>query len=301
MTKSMILALALTAGVSTPCLAQNPGPERLAEVEIRPQRIADDLYVLFGYGGNIAVQLGEQGVLLVDTQFPELVPKIRAAIAEIGGGEIEFAVNTHWHYDHAEGNQGFGPQGVWFVAQSESRRRLTIDNTIDTRTRPAFPQPAYPPPALPIASFEDRMQLHFNGERIDLLHFGPAHTAGDAAVFFRRHNAVHMGDVFLPGGYPFVDADNGGDLDGMIAFCRAVMTELDEDSIVIPGHGPVSTYADLARYTQMLQSVRDAIATLVDSGATLEQVIAAQPTAAWDEAYGDPAAFIDRAYLSLTR
>jgi cyclase len=110
-----------------------------------------------------------------------------------------------------------------------------------------------------------------------------------------------MGDVFLPAGYPFVDAANGGDLDGMIAFCRAVMTELDEDSVVIPGHGPVATYADLARFTQMLQSVRDKIAALIESGATLEQVIAAKPTAAWDEIYGNPAAFIDRAYLSLSR
>jgi len=301
MTQSKLVTLTLAALACAPCFSQNPGPERLAEVEIRPQRIADDLYVLFGYGGNIAVQLGEQGILLVDTQFPELVPKVRAAIAQVSNGEIEFAINTHWHYDHTEGNQGFGPQGVWFIAQTESQRRLTVDNMIDTRTRPAFPQPTYPIEARPIVSFDDRLQLHFNGEQIDLLHFGPAHTAGDAAVIFRRHNAVHMGDVFLPAGYPFVDAANGGDLDGMIAFCRAVMSELDEDAVVIPGHGPVATWADLAQYTQMLQSVRDRIAALIESGATLEQVIAAKPTAAWDEIYGNPAAFIDRAYLSLTR
>jgi glyoxylase-like metal-dependent hydrolase (beta-lactamase superfamily II) len=297
----MLFATLTATLVSTVCLAQNPGAARLAEVEIRAERIADDLYVLFGYGGNIAVQLGDQGVLIVDAQFPELVPKIRAAIADLGGEEIEFGINTHWHYDHAEGNQRFGAEGVWFIAQAESRRRLTIDNTIDTRSRPAFPQPAYPATAVPVASFEDRMQVHYNGERIDLLHFGPAHTAGDAAVFFRAHNAVHMGDVFLPRGYPFVDADNGGDLDGMIAFCRAVLTELDEDAVVIPGHGPVTDYADLARYTEMLQSVRDRIAAMIEAGATLEQVIAAKPTAAWDAAYGDPAAFIDRAYASLSR
>jgi len=302
MLRSIHLAAA-TAAAALPniCPAQNPGPERLAEVEIRAERVADNLYVLFGYGGNIAVQTGEQGVMLVDTQFPELIPKIRAAISELGGTDIEFAINTHWHYDHAEGNLGFGPQGVWFVAHAESGRRLAQDNTIDPMTRPAFPQPAYPLAARPVASFENSMQMHFNGEQIDVMHFGPAHTAGDAAVFFRDHNAVHLGDVFVPRGYPFVDVDNGGDLDGMIAFCRAVLTELDESSVVIPGHGPITDYADLARFTAMLQSVRDRVAALIDSGATLDQVLAAQPTAAWDEFYGNPAAFINRAYTSLSR
>ena len=95
-------------------------------------------------------------------------------------------------------------------------------------TRPAFPQPAYPPAAVPIATFDTRMQFHFNGQLIDLMHFGPAHTAGDAAVLFRDRNAVHMGDLFTPRGYPFVDVDNGGDIDGLIAFCRAVLAELRE-------------------------------------------------------------------------
>ena len=301
MTKSMPLVVTSFALLSAPCLAQNPGPERLAAVEIRAERVADGLYVLFGAGGNIAVSFGAQGVLIVDSQFPELVPKIRAAIRELGGGEIDFAINTHWHYDHAEGNLRLGPEGVWFVAQSESRRRLTVANVIDPMVRPAFPQPAYPAAALPVMSFDDSMQVHFNGERIDLLHFGPAHTAGDAAVIFRGKNAVHMGDIFTPGGYPFIDADNGGDIDGMIAFCRAVLAELDEDSIVIPGHGPVATYADLARFAEMLASVRDAVAALIETGASLEQIIAAKPTAAWDADYGDPVRLIDRAYATLSR
>jgi glyoxylase-like metal-dependent hydrolase (beta-lactamase superfamily II) len=284
-----------------PSFAQNPGAERLAEVEIRTEQVGEGLFVLFGSGGNIAVSVGEQGVLIVDTMFPELVPKVRAAIRELGGTDIDFAINTHWHYDHAEGNLGYGPDGVWIVSQAESRRRLTMDNVIDPYVRPAFPQPAYATPALPVMTFDDRMQMHFNGEVIDLLHVGPAHTAGDAAVFFRGHNAVHMGDIFTPGGYPFVDADNDGDLDGMIAFCRAVLAELSEDAIVIPGHGPVSGYADLARFTEMLDSVRERVAALIADGATLEQVVAAKPTAAWDADYGDPMRMIDSAYTSLSR
>ncbi len=176
-----------------------------------------------------------------------------------------------------------------------------MDNVIDPMVRPAFPQPAYPATAVPVVTFDDRMQMHFNGERIDIVHFGPAHTAGDAAVFFREHNAVHMGDVFTPEVYPLIDADNGGDIDGIVEFCRAVLAEIDEDTIVIPGHGPVTTYADFARFTEMLESIRDRIAELVDQGASLEQVIAARPTADWDSDYGDPLRLIDRAYVTLSR
>ena len=301
MIKASVYAIAAAASLPALVLAQNPGPERLASVEIRAERVADDLYVLFGAGGNIAVSFGEQGVLIVDTQFPELVPKIRAAIRELGGGDIDFAINTHWHYDHAEGNLRLGPEGVWIISQTESLRRLTIDNVIDPMTRPAFPQPVYPPAARPIATFDTEMQVHFNGQLVELLHFGPGHTAGDAAVIFRDRNAVHMGDLFLPEGYPFVDVNNGGDIDGLIAFCRGVLAELNEDAVVIPGHGPIATYADLARFTEMLQSVRDRVAELMAGGATLEQVQAARPTAEWDERYGMPANFIDRVYTSLSR
>jgi len=170
MFRSALFAVVLVSSLPPPCLAQNPGAERLAEVDIRAERVADNLYVLFGYGGNIAVHLGEQGALIVDSQFPELVPKIKAAIRELGGGEIDFAINTHWHYDHVDGNQQLGPEGVWFISQAESRRQMTMDNIIDPMTRPAFPQLAYPAAALPIATFDKRMQLHFNGERTLGLH-----------------------------------------------------------------------------------------------------------------------------------
>jgi glyoxylase-like metal-dependent hydrolase (beta-lactamase superfamily II) len=299
--KLQSLVAILASSFAAAAVAQNPGPERLNSVEIRSEKVDDGFYVLFGFGGAMAVSIGEQGVLAVDTQFPELVPKINAAIEKLGGGAVDFAINTHWHYDHADGNMGFGPLGVWFVTQTESARRLAMDNVINPMTRPAFDQPAYPLEARPVLSFDTRMQFNFNGGIVDLFHFSPAHTAGDAAVFFRKHNAVHMGDVFTPRGYPFVDVDNGGDIDGMITFCRAVLAEINRDTVVIPGHGPITDYADLARFTAMLQSVRDRVAELVAGGATLEQILAAEPTAPWDEVYGQPNNFIDRVYASLTR
>ncbi len=232
--RMLAIGLAAVAFGSGPCLAQVT-PEQLAAAEIRTEKVGDNLYVLFGLGGNIAVSVGEQGVLAVDTQFPELVPRYLAAIREVGGRSIDFAINTHWHYDHADGNLVLGPTGTWIVAQANSRAMLTKDNVINTVARPPFPQKAYPAVALPVATFTDRMQLSFNGETIDLMHVGPAHTTGDAAVIFRNHNAVHLGDVFNNAGYPFIDTDNGGDLDGTIAFCEAVLKELRPGATVIPG------------------------------------------------------------------
>ena len=285
---------------AVPCLAQVTA-EELAATEIRSERVGDNLYVLFGLGGNIVASIGQQGVLIVDTQFPALVPKYRAAIARLGGGDIRFAIDTHWHYDHADGNQTLGPDGVTLIAQANSRAMMTRDKVINTVIRPPNPQPAYPSAALPVATFDDDMQMHFNGETIDLMHFGPAHTTGDAAVIFRGHNAVHLGDVFNNSGYPFIDADNGGDLDGMIRFCRAVLAELEPGAIVIPGHGPVADYAKLERYVEMLSDVRETIAALIADGASLQQVIAAQPTAKWDAEFGDPTRMIDRSYAALSR
>lgn len=290
----------LLIGTAVPLHAQVTA-EQLATTEIRAEKVAENLYVLFGLGGNIAVSIGAQGVLIVDTQFPEMVPKYRAAIASLGGGSIDFAIDTHWHYDHADGNQRLGPEGVRLVAQQNSRDMMTRDKVINTVTRPLNPQPAYAQDALPVVTFDDRMRMYFNGQTIDLLHFGPAHTTGDAAVIFREHNAVHLGDVFNNAGYPFIDADNGGDLNGTIAFCQAVLDELEPGAVVIPGHGPVADFAKLERYVEMLIDVRDKIASLVAAGATLEQVVAARPTAAWDAEFGDPARMIDRSYAALTR
>jgi len=268
--------------------------------EIRTETVSPGLYVLFGIGGNVGVSIGDQGVLIVDDKFPAVVPEIRAAIREFGGGNVDFVINTHWHFDHTDGNPLLAQGGSWIVSQINSRRMM-IDNQLINLVNALVEQPPSSPEGLPVITYEDRMQLHFNGEQIDLLHFGPAHTTGDAAVVFRGRNVVHMGDVFSSGGYPFIDADNGGGLDGLILFCEAVLSEIDEDTIVIPGHGPVANYADLEEYVSMLRSIRERIAVLIANGATLDEVIAANPTAEWDEVRGDPTRLLDRAFASLTQ
>ena len=271
----------------------------LAGTEIKTERISDDLHVLFGTGGNIAVSIGEDGVFIVDDQFPQLMPKIRKAIGELGGDGVDFAVNTHWHFDHAEGNLSLGPAGTWLVAQRNSREMMKQDHVVNLVVA-AYDQKAYPESAWPDITYDDTMQFHLNGQTIDLLHFGPAHTTGDTAVIFRGTNAVHLGDVFNNGGYPFIDAGNGGSLDGVINFCSETLKQIDEKTVVIPGHGPVADYQRLVDYVSMLTSIRDTMMVLINAGASLEQVYAAQPTADYDAERGDNTGFINRAYMSLT-
>lgn len=275
--------------------------ESQSSAEITSEEVAEGRFVLFGRGGNILASIGDQGVLIVDSQFPDMVPKYRAAIRSLGGGAIDFTINTHWHFDHADGNELLGEGGTWIIAHSHSRDMMMKDNTVNTVVNPPIEQAAYRTAGLPVATYEDRMQMFFNGEQIDLVHAGPAHTMGDTAVIFRGSNLVHMGDVYNNSGYPFIDADNGGDLEGMIAFCEAVLGEIDADTIVVPGHGPVASYDDLAEYITMLTEIRGKMRALIGQGATLEEVIAAAPSANWDAKMGDPTRLIDRAYASLTR
>ncbi len=305
--------LFVTCAISTPAKADEEWTTRaelldqfgwsLETAEIKTQKLEDGFYVLFGIGGNIAVSVGESGTLIVDDQFPELMTRIEAAIGKVGGEGVDFAINTHWHFDHADGNLAFGPAGTWLVSQKNSRDKMATTNTVNMGVA-RLRQEAYPREALPVITYDDRMSFHWNGEEIELFHAGPAHTTGDTAVFFRGRNAVHMGDVFNNTGYPFIDADSGGQIDGMIAFCKAVLAELKPGAIVIPGHGEVTDTETLERYVAMLETVRGRIAKMIEEGMTVAEVIAAKPTADLDSTYGDVAnslGFIDRVYTSLSK
>ncbi|MEJ8569134.1 MBL fold metallo-hydrolase [Elongatibacter sediminis] len=269
------------------------------EAPVKVQELGDGFYVLFGLGGNVLVSSGEDGVLIIDDQFPMIMPRLRAAMKERGDTRIDFVVNTHWHFDHADGNQILGAEGTWLVSQANSRRMLLEDQLINLGPM-TFRQEAYPPHALPDITFDTTMQFHFNGERIDLLHVGPAHTTGDAAVYFHGHDTVHMGDVFNLAGYPFVDAGNGGTLDGMLAFSESVLETIGPKTIVVPGHGPVADRAALVDYVAMLRHVHAHLTAMIAAGGTLEEALEAGITARWDEEKGDPASFIERSWTSLT-
>ena len=179
------------------------------EAEIQTEKVAEGLYVLFGVGGNIAASIGDDGVLIVDDQFPQVMDKVQAAISKVGGGAVDYAVNTHWHFDHAEGNNALGPKGTKIVAHANARADMAKGGLINMGIAKYRQQP-YPEKALPVLTYDHGMQIHFNGGEIDLKNFASAHTNGDTAVFFKKQNAVHLGDVFNNAGYPFIDVGSGG-------------------------------------------------------------------------------------------
>ena len=274
----------------------------VATAEIRTETIAEGLYVLFGLGGNIAVSVGKDGILIVDDQLPELADRIKAAISELGSGDIDYVINTHWHFDHADGNNALGPDGATIISHDNARSDMA-DGGIINMVVAQYHQAPYPEAALPELTYQREMSLHFNGGEIELKHFSHAHTNGDTAVFFRKHNAVHLGDVFNNSGYPFVDVGSGGGIDGMIRFCQETLAQIDEHTVVIPGHGPVTDYARLGQYLAMLRTVRDRIQGMIDDGKSLEEVSAAAPTADFDAIYGPESAslgFVNRVYSDLS-
>jgi cyclase len=271
----------------------------LEDVVITSQEIAPGVHVLFGSGGNILASIGEQGTLLVDSQYAQLYEKIQRKLRELGSNGVNFTINSHFHFDHAFGNPLLVDDGAWIITHANARRSMAGEHRIDMVAM-AYTQPPYPKGAMPVITYDDHMQFHFNGETLDLMHFSPAHTTGDTAIYFRNANIVHMGDVFNAS-YPFIDTGNGGDIDGMIEFCQGVLNLIDPSAAVLPGHGPVLAYRDLEDFVNMLVTVRDRIGLLIDAGSTLEEVIAAQPTREFDERYGDPARLINRAYMSLSR
>ena len=274
----------------------------LEGAEIQSQKVADGLYVLFGIGGNIAVSIGEDGVLIVDDQLPQVMDKIEAAISKIGGGKIDYAINTHWHFDHAEGNNALGPKGTTIVAHSNARADMQQGGIVNMVLAKYNQQP-YPKEALPVFTYDEGMQIHFNDGEIDLRNFSSAHTNGDTVVIFKAQNAVHMGDVFNNAGYPFIDVDSGGSIDGMINFCQQTLNISTEDTIVIPGHGPVTNIATLTSYIAMLKTVRDRVALMIADGKSMEEVVSAKPTADFDKDFGAESAslgFVNRDFTSLT-
>ena len=269
------------------------------EAKIRIQKITDNLYLFFGLGGNIAVSIGDDGVLIVDDQIPSLIPKIKDAIKKIGGGDLVYTINTHWHFDHAEGNLALDPNITKIISQSNARDYMSRGGLIDMVSSRINQEP-YPDYALPVITYENGMTLYFNDEEIEIVHFGPAHTSGDSAVIFHNQNAIHYGDVFVTEGYPFIDVSSGGSIDGIINFLSKSLEKLKPGAIILPGHGETGNIQDVKDMISMLATVRDRISKMIDEGKSLQEVIDAKPTKDFDEKYPDWLGnFVNRAYASL--
>jgi glyoxylase-like metal-dependent hydrolase (beta-lactamase superfamily II) len=260
-----------------------PAQTDFAKIEVRMERMAEGVYMLTGAGGNIGVSVGEDGIFLIDDQYAPLTEKIRAAIAAVHPGPIRFVLNTHWHGDHTGGNENLGKAGAVLIAHDNVRKRMSVEqfNAIHDRRTPAAPKGA-----LPVVTFGEDITLHWNGDDVRALHVPPAHTDGDALVRFEKANVLHMGDCFFNGIFPVIDVSTGGSIDGMIAAADRGLTLADENTKIIPGHGPAGDRAALAAFREMLVTVRERVGALVLQGKSLEEIVAAKPLADLDDPWG---------------
>lgn len=270
-------------------------------VEIETIPVADGIYMLMGSGGNIGLSVGKDGAFLVDDQYAPLSEKILAAVAEQSDAPIEFVVNTHWHPDHAEGNENMGAMGAVLVAHENVRERMSTTQFIQAFGMEVPPSPAG---ALPVITFDDGVTLHWNGDEIRIFHVAPAHTDGDAVIHFVNADVIHTGDIYFNGLYPLIDVGTGGRFDGMIAATDAILEIAGENTKIIPGHGPLSDRAQLQAYRDMLVTVRDRISQMVEKGMDRDAVVAAAPTsdldAAWGGGFLEPDMWVGIAYDALT-
>jgi cyclase len=248
-----------------------------SKVEIKATKVAGNVYMLEGAGGNIGVSVGSDGILIVDDQFAPLADKIRAALKGLGDGKLKFVLNTHWHGDHTGGNPVFGPEAP-IIAQENVRKRLMTEQHVMGQTMPPLAQEG-----LPVITFEDKVSVHFNGEEIKAVHFPHGHTDGDSVIFFTGSNVVHMGDDFFAGRFPFVDLESGGSVQGMTEAVGKILPQLPDDVKVIPGHGPLSTKADLQKYYEMLQKTTAIVQQRMKAGESLETIQAEGLPDEWKE------------------
>jgi len=239
-----------------------------SKVEIKATKVAGNVYMLEGAGGNIGVSVGDDGILIVDDQFAPLADKIRAALKGIADKKLRFILNTHWHGDHTGGNVVFGPEAP-IIAHDNVRKRLSTEqkSTVFNRTTPPSPKEA-----LPVITFNQSLSVHFNGEEIRVIHYPQGHTDGDSVIFFSGSNVVHLGDDFFAGRFPFVDLESGGTVEGLIRNIGEIIGKIPAGAKLIPGHGPLSTVDDLKSYHRMLQQTTEIVRQKIAAGKTLDQI-----------------------------
>jgi glyoxylase-like metal-dependent hydrolase (beta-lactamase superfamily II) len=279
--------------------AQTLTPEELAVWHVR-----DGIYMLVGAGGNTTVQVGENGVLVVDTKLVSASDALLAAIRKISDRPIRYIVNTHWHADHVGSNEAIAKAGSTIAGGNvsgaiadagEGAAVIAHENVLVRMSGQENPPPfeAWPTDTL----FTPRKDLYFNGEAIEILHQPAAHTDGDSLVFFRRTDVISTGDVFTTTGYPVIRPEDGGGIDGVIAALNRIIEitvpkeKQEGGTLVIPGHGRLCDEADVVEYRDMVTIIRDRIKSMLEMGMTLRQVQAAKPTADYDGRYGATTGF----------
>jgi glyoxylase-like metal-dependent hydrolase (beta-lactamase superfamily II) len=256
----------------------------MSQVQIIPHQVTQGVYYLEGQGGNIGLSIGEDGVVMIDDQFAPLTDRILAAIRTLNQGEIRFVINTHVHGDHTGGNENLGRMGILILARDAVRVRLAA-------TAPAA--------ALPVLTFSESISIHLNGEHVRTIPVPPAHTDGDSYIHFVNADVLHTGDVYRTTGYPYMDLANGGSLDGLIEALGIAIGLAGPNTKILPGHGRVVGRAEVIAHRDMVLDVKARVAALIAQGMNVDQVLAARPTAQYDQGMDSPERFLRGMYTEL--
>jgi len=271
-----------------------------AKTPIKTTKLSANVYLLQGAGGNMALQTGSDGNLLIDSSFATAAPNIRQAIAAVSSDRADALINTHWHYDHTDGNEALHAAGFTIYAHQNTRSRLSTPQTMKMFHATL---PAAPAGALPVITFDHAMHLWRNTDSIDLVHFDPAHTDTDIYIHFHKADVLHVGDIWFNGMYPFIDESSGGSIGGMIRAGEKALAVAGNSTKIIPGHGPLGSKNELQAFHDMLSSVRDKVAAIKKTGASEQETLARKPTAdldaTWGKGFMGPDAFTGLVYRTL--
>ena len=228
------------------------------EVKITSTQLSDNVYMLRGSGGNIGISTGSDGVFIIDDQFAKLTPKIIAAIKTISSEPLAILINTHHHGDHTGGNVNMAKKGVSIIAHENVRRRLeNLNNPLE---------------ALPVITFNDRLNIFINGEKVSIYHVKNAHTDGDAILYFSQSNVLHAGDTYFQNRYPFIDLNSGGSIDGYINAVKKALSIINEDTKIIPGHGSISNKSEYLNFLTMLEALKNNVQNEIDEGKSENEI-----------------------------
>ena len=254
------------------------------DVQVTVTEVTNNIHMLMGKGGNVGVFVGKDGTFVIDDQFAPLTDKIMAAIETVGGAAPRFLLNTHFHGDHSGGNENFGKKGAMIVSHSNVRERLKAGYELKEFGMNVPPASAE---ALPIVTYQNEMHFHINDEDVTVTHVPNAHTDGDSFIHFKNTNVIHAGDIFFNGFYPFIDSSHGGSMKGVIAAVDALLSLADDQTKIIPGHGPLANKADLENYKSMLESAYTNLLKHKEAGLDAEQAKAEKPLADLDAEWAD--------------
>ncbi|MET0753399.1 MAG: MBL fold metallo-hydrolase, partial [Pyrinomonadaceae bacterium] len=242
------------------------GRTETQDVAIKTEKVAGNVSVLFGKGGNIGVSAGKDGILIIDDQYMDMADKIKAALKALGSDTPRFVFNTHWHGDHVGGNPIFGQNSI-IIAQENVRKRLSVDVKMFGEEIKALPAVG-----LPMITYGQGLSIYFNGEEIRAVYMPNGHTDGDTIIFFTGSNVVHLGDDFFAGRFPFIDLDSGGSVPGLIKNIDTLIKQIPADAKLIPGHGEVSTLNDLKTYHQTLLETTDIVRKQMNEKKSLDEI-----------------------------